>query len=119
MNSTSYLLRVSVKVLGKEPVKGLDEEPSITIGKITVTVKQRWPFLILLARDFATEAEAESFLPKLKGGLWTVAIELNIAFKPFFELRSITRSSDPEQAARNLAKSSGQPSRSRLIRCMV
>jgi hypothetical protein len=83
-NPPRFTLRVSVKVLGKEPIKGLEGEPSIAVGQITVTVKQRWPFLILLARDFASEAEAEAeaFLTQIKGGLWNIAIEHNIAFTP-------------------------------------
>lgn len=109
MSSPRYTLRVSVKVLGKEPIKGLEAEPSIAVGSVTITVKQRWPLLILLARDFASEAEAEAFLPQVKGGLWNIAIEHNIAFRPYFERRTITRSKDAEQAARNLAKSFGQP----------
>jgi len=83
-----------------------------------VTVKQRGPFLILLARDFASEAEAETFLPQMKGGLWNIAIEHNIAFKPCFERRTITRSGDPEQAARNLPSHSGSLSKSQLSQCM-
>jgi hypothetical protein len=108
-NPPRFTLRVSVKVLGKEPIKGLEGEPSIAVGQITVTVKARWPFLILLARDFASEAEAEAFLTKIKSGLWNIALEHNIAFIPYFERRSITCAEDPEEAARNLAKSFGQP----------
>jgi hypothetical protein len=67
-----------------------------------VTVKQRWPFFILMAGDFDSEAEAEAFLPQIKGGLWNIAIEHNIAFDPDFERRSITRPGDPEEAARHL-----------------
>jgi hypothetical protein len=107
MNPPRYTLRVSLKVLGKKPIKGLEAEPSITVGQITVTVKQRWPFLILMARDFDSEAEAEAFLPQIKCGLWNIAIEHNIAFASYFERRSITRPADPQQAARNLAKSFG------------
>jgi hypothetical protein len=109
MKEPLYTLRVSVKCLGKEPIEQLEGEPSITVGQLTVTVKARWPFLILLARDFASEAEAEAFLPKIKGGLWSVALDHNIAFIPYFERRSITYSRDPDEAARNLAKSFGQP----------
>jgi len=104
MNPPRYTLRVSLKVLGKEPIKGLEAEPSITVGQITVTVKQRWPFLILMAGDFDSEAEAEAFLPQIKRGLWNIAIEHNIAFSPYFERRSITRPAD-----RNLAQSFGLP----------
>jgi hypothetical protein len=106
MNPPRYTLRVSVKVLGKA-INGLETEPSITVGQIMVTVKQRWPFLILLARDFGSEADAEAFLTQIQGGLWNIAIEHNIAFNPYFERRSITRSADPEEAARNLAKNFG------------
>jgi hypothetical protein len=109
MNSPSYVLRVSVKVLGKKPVNGLETKQTISVGQVTVTVKQRERFLILLARDFASEAEAEAFLPRMKNGLWNVAIEHNVAFVPFFERRTITRPADPLKAARNLAKSFGQP----------
>ena len=107
MNRPRYILRVSVKVLGREPITGLEAKPSIAVGQVTVSVQQRWPFLILVARDFASEAEAEEFLPRIKGGLCNIAIGHNIAFKPCFERRTITRPVDPEQAARNLAKSFG------------
>jgi hypothetical protein len=96
MNPSRYTLRVSPKVLGKEPITGLEAEPSITIGQITVTVKQRWPFLIIMAHDFDSEAEAEAFLPQIKGGLWKIAIEHNIAFAPYFERRRIRHQADPE-----------------------
>jgi hypothetical protein len=109
MNPPSYTLRVSVKVLGKEPIEGLEAEPSIAVGQITVTVKQRWPFLILLAHNFTSEAGAEAFLNQIKCGLWNIAIKHNIAFTPYFERRDITPSADPEQAARNLAKTFRQP----------
>jgi hypothetical protein len=117
MNPPRYTLRVSVKVLGKEPIEGLEVEPSIAVGQITVTVKQRWPFLILLAREFTSEAEAEAFLIQIKCGLWNIAIEHKIAFIPCFERRRITRSADPEQAARNLAKNFRQPIKGPISRC--
>src|SRR5262245_34063315 len=101
MNPPRYTLRVSLNVLGQEPIKGLEAEPSITVGQITVTVKQRRDLLILLAGDFDSEAEAEAFLPQIKTGLWNIAIEHNIAFVPHFERRRIRQQADPEQAARN------------------
>ena len=102
-----YTLRVSVKTLGEAPVNGLESEPTIEIGKTRLTVKQRGRFLILMARDFPSEADAAAFLPKLKGGLWNLAIEHNIAFTPYFGRREVTRPEDPYTAARNLAKSFG------------
>jgi hypothetical protein len=67
-------------------------------------VKQRGRYLILQAGDFDSEDDAEAFLPKLKGGLWNLALEHNIAFIPYFERRTISRYPDPEVAGRNLAK---------------
>lgn len=104
-----YTLRVSVRTLGKTPVAGLESEPTIDVCHVRVTVKQRARFLVLSAGDFASEIDAEAFLPRLKGGLWNLAIEYNIAFTPFFERREITRSQDPVAAAHNLAKSFGIP----------
>jgi hypothetical protein len=102
-----YTLRVSVKTLGEGPVNGLESEPTIEVGKTRLTVKQRGRFLILLARDFPSESDAAAFLPKLKGGLWNLAIEHNIAFTPYFGRREIAHPEDPYTAARTLAKAFG------------
>jgi hypothetical protein len=104
-----YTLRVSVKTLSKSPVAGLGSEPAIDVCHIRVAVTQRGQFLVLSAGDFSSESDAEAFLPKLKGGLWNLAIEYNIAFTPFFERREICRSQDPVAATHNLAKSFGIP----------
>ena len=77
-----YTLRVSVKTLNKNSVGGLESEPSIEIDQISVRVKMRDRFLVLSAGDFASESDAEAFLPRLKGGLWNLAIEHNIEVDP-------------------------------------
>ncbi len=109
MPASRYTLRVSVKTLGKEPISGLDSEPSIGIGSIRITVKQRASHLVLQAGDFDSEGDAENFLQQIKGGLWNLALEHNIAFVPYFGRRDLTRPEDPEAAARNLARSFGTP----------
>ncbi|MCO5105344.1 MAG: hypothetical protein M9919_15215 [Burkholderiaceae bacterium] len=109
MPASRYTLRVSVKTLGKEPISGLDSEPSIAIGLIRVTVKQRERHLVLQACDFDSEGDAEDFLQQIKGGLWNLALEHNIAFVPYFGRRDLTRAKDPEAAAHNLAKCFGTP----------
>lgn len=109
MSRPRYTLRVSVKVHGTMPITGLEKEPTITVGQRTVTVKQRSQYLILLARDFNSEAEAEAFLDQIKAGLWNLAIEYNIAFDADFQRRTIQRPDHPEQAARNVARSFGLP----------
>lgn len=109
MQAPRYTLRVSVRPLGTAPINGIESEPTIYIGPIRVTVKQRGPYLVLQVGDFDSEAEAEAFLPRIKGGLWNLALEHNIAFTPYFERRSITRPLDPYIAGINLAKSFGLP----------
>ncbi len=109
MSASRYTLRVSVKTLGKEPISGLDSEPTIAIGSIRISVKQRERYLVLQAGDFYSEGDAEDFLQKIKGGLWNLALEHNIAFVPYFGRRDLVRSEDPEAAARNLAKCFGIP----------
>jgi hypothetical protein len=107
MQTLRYTLRVSVRMLEKESILGLDSEPSITIGAIRITVKQHGPYLVLQAENFDSESNAEAFLPHIKRGLWNIAIEHNIAFSSYSERRDITRPENPEVAARNLAKSFG------------
>lgn len=107
MSAPRYTLRLSIRALGKAPIDGLESEPTLDIGSVCVKVKQRGRYLIFQAGDFSSESEAEAFLPKLKGGLWNLALEHNIAFAPYFERRDITRPEDPFAAARHLAKSFG------------
>ena len=108
MSAPKHILRLAVKVRGKA-VNGLDAEQHFAVDETVIAVKQRWPFLIVTASGFASEAEAVAYLPRLKAGLFRVAITFNIAFQPYFERRSITRpATDPIQTARNLAKSFGQ-----------
>ncbi|MFN7664079.1 MAG: hypothetical protein ACK520_16275 [Inhella sp.] len=108
-SADGYTLRVSVKVRGESPIGGLEDEPTIDVGGVHVVVQQRGRFLVLRAANFNTEADAEAFLPRLKGGLWNLAIEYNFAFIPFFGRRDITRHEDPCKAARNLARNFGMP----------
>ncbi|WP_347310710.1 hypothetical protein [Defluviimonas sp. SAOS-178_SWC] len=75
---------------------------------VSVTVKQRWPYLILLASGFGSEADAEQFLPRIQAALWNLALTYNISFKPCFRRSDISRPDDPYQGARNLAKAFGQ-----------
>lgn len=109
MQKQRYTLRLSVKTLGQDPVSGLTVEPTFTFGSIRVTAKRRGAYFLLQASDFASEGEAEDFLPRMKRGLWNLALAHNIAFIPFFERRDLTRSEDPIAAGRNLATSFGQP----------
>jgi hypothetical protein len=107
MPNQGFTLQVAVKTLEKEPFAGLNHESGFQIGSVHVSITQRSGYLVLKARDFVTEEEAASFLPRLKAGLWNLALEYNIAFIPGFEQRKITRSKDPKTAGRNIAASFG------------
>ena len=109
MQKQRYTLRLSVKTLGQDPIGGLAVEPTLTFGSILVTAKRRGAHFVLQASDFGSEDEAEDFLPRMKRGLWNLALDHNIAFIPFFERRDLTRPEDPIAAGRNLARSFGQP----------
>ncbi len=106
-DSATYQLRLSVKVRGKEPISGLVEAQSFAIGPVNVSVKQRWPYLILTAGEFVSETGAEIFLSRLKRGLYNIAIQYNISFNRMFDRRDITPPEDPIAAAHNLANSFG------------
>lgn len=104
MPAEKWTLRLSVKLLSEKSVSGLDAEPTFQVGTVQVTAKERAGHFILLASDFDSEADAVAYIPHLQAGLWNVAVDRNIAFVPYFEQRYITRTDDPEQAARNLNK---------------
>jgi hypothetical protein len=94
-----FTLRVSVRVKGREPITGLEAETTVMVGPITVTVKQCWPYLIIVARDFDSESDAEAFLDRIKSGLWNLAIEHHVAFNPNFEPQGIARPDNPFELA--------------------
>ncbi|MEK8078567.1 hypothetical protein [Pseudomonas sp. XK-1] len=102
MPAEKWTLRLSVKLLGEKSVSGLESEPTLQVGAVHITVKERSGHLVLQAYDFDSEATAVAFISQLKEGLWNLVIDRNISFIPYFEQRQITRPDDPEQAARNL-----------------
>lgn len=107
MSDVRFTLRISVKTLGEKPVTELVPDAGIQVGCIRVLINQRGRYLVLQARDFATEQEAEKFLPRLKVGLWSLALQYDIAFIPDFEKIVITRSPDPENSGRYFSEHFG------------
>ena len=107
MSAPRYTLRLSVKVLSPLSLSGLDSEQTLMEGKVCVTAKLIGPHLVLHATGFESEAAAQAYLPRLKSGLWSLALEQRIAFKPNFERQHITPAPDPYAAGRNLAQACG------------
>lgn len=102
-----FTLRTAVKTLSEEPIAGLEPGAGFQAGSVRVSINQHGRYLVLKASDFASEKEAEEFIPRIKAGLWNLALEYNIAFIPDFERREITRSADREAAGRNLGATFG------------
>ncbi len=107
MSAPRYTLRLSVRVLSPASVTGFDSEQHLVEGEISVTAKLVWPYLILQATGFESEADAQAYLPRLKSGLWNLALVHHLAFKPSFERQHITPVPDPYAAERNLAQCFG------------
>lgn len=109
MPDLCFTLRVAVKTLGEDPVAGLEPNSGFQVGVVRVAINQKGRYLILKAGNFATELDAEKFLPRLKLGLWNLALQYNVSFISDFEKREITRSIDPIKAGQNLAINFGLP----------
>jgi hypothetical protein len=103
----SYRLRVPIKTLGTEPILGLDSPAHVAVGDVTVAIKASPPFLIFDAGDFASQEDAQRFLPRLIGGIWALLLDFNIAFKAEFRFTPLVAAEDPEKAAANLRASWG------------
>ena len=104
-----YLLRVAVKLHAVNSIATLENGIEFKVGDIRISLTKNDRYLVLKAFGFMTEDEARRFFPRLKAGLWNLALEYNIAFIPDFEPRQITRSDDPDTAGKNLGKSFGIP----------
>lgn len=103
----TYTLRVSVKTLGQTPISGIDGPMESQLAGRATVFQLLGKNLIICITGFVNEAEAESFLPHVKAGLWNIAIVQNVAFVPEFPRREITLAEDPIEAGMNLAKSFG------------
>ena len=107
MSAPRYTLRLSVKVLDPLSISDFGSEQTIVEGNIRVTAKLIGPYLVLHATGFESEAAAQAYLPRLKSGLWSLALVQHIAFTPNFERQRITPAPDPYAAGRNLAQAFG------------
>jgi hypothetical protein len=103
----TYTLRVSVKTLGQAPITGIDDPVETQVAGRLSIFQMRHRHLIVRTSGFASEAEAEIFLPRIKAGLWNIALVQHVAFVPEFRRSEITLASDPVEAGKNVAKSFG------------
>lgn len=105
----TYTLRVSVKTLGQSPIAGIDKPVATQIAGLPAVFQLRHRHLIIRVSGFASETEATSFLPRVKAGLWNMALVHHVAFIPEFRHCEITFADDPFQAGKNVARNFGLP----------
>lgn len=101
----TYTLRVSVRLLGQSPIIGIDQPVETQFDGIPAVLVMQHQHLIMRVSGFADQDEAERFLPRVKAGLWNIALVNNLAFVPEFRRCEITFADDPVQTGKNIAKS--------------
>lgn len=103
----TYTLRVSAKTPHASSITGIDTPVEMELGGRRATFVLQHRNLIVRIADFATESEAEAFLPRLRAGLWNIALVRNVPFILEHERGDITFADDPIQAGKNLARGFG------------
>ena len=103
----TYTLRVSAKTPHASSITGIDTPVEVALGGRRATFVLQHRNLIVRIADFATESEAEAFLPRLRAGLWNIALVRNVPFILEHGRGDITYADDPMQAGKNLARSFG------------
>jgi hypothetical protein len=104
-----WALRVPIRTLGKEPITGLAETDPIGVDEVQVQLTSEPPFLVATAFDFSTEAEAQSFLPRVILGLWHLVVRWNMAYTANFKPRPVRLAKDPTRAGANLGLPNAGP----------
>jgi hypothetical protein len=103
----TFTLRVPVRTLGKEPIPGITDTDAVSIGGTSVKLEAKPPHLAVVASGFATQEDAEAFLPRAVFGLWALVVRWNVAFRADLRLQRVQYTSDPVAAGNNLAASFG------------
>jgi hypothetical protein len=87
----SFVLRVSVATRVDEPIHNLRDEPRFIAAGREITLTATVGHLVVEAGDFPSPDHALAFLPRLLAGLWNLALEHEIAFRPELNLQTITK----------------------------
>lgn len=103
----TYTLRVSVKTASRAPISGIEEPIDIRVAGRPAVFRLRNRHLIVRISGFATESDAESFLPRVQAGFWNIALVKHVAFVPEFRRSDITFAQNPVEAGKNLARDWG------------
>ena len=91
----TYTLRVSARTLETSNITGIETPVQIQLAGKPATFVMQHRNLIVKISEFATEAEAEAFLPRLHAGLWNIALVQNLPFVLEQGRGDITYADDP------------------------
>lgn len=91
------------------PLQETTKDVRLRFGKHTVSLKWSPPYAVLRIGPFATEIEAEEYLPRVWGSLAWAAIVRGSGFTANMKWSNMHYPEDPFIAARNVAKTYGMP----------
>lgn len=90
-------------------VTGFERDYEFEVDGHQGLIRDEKPYLVIKVRSFATEQEAQDFMPRIWDALAWVAIELRTGFIADMTTDSVTYAADPEIAAKNLSKNFDLP----------
>ena len=100
----TYTLRVSARTLETSSITGIETPVQLHLAGKPATFVMQHGNLIVKISGFATEAEAEAFLPRIHAGLWNITLVQNLPFVLEQGRGDITYANDPVEAGKNLAR---------------
>ncbi|XDF34168.1 hypothetical protein RBH89_18415 [Paracidovorax avenae] len=101
----TYTLRFLVKAPPEWSITGIDTPFEMSLGDKRATFESQDKNMIVRIVGFATESDAEAFVPRFRAALWNVALVRNAPLILEHERGSITFANNPIQAGKNLASS--------------
>lgn len=105
----SFTLRFPFRVSPGRKLTGLENVLVQAVGPCTWTLEAKEPFYILTISGFQSDDACRHFKDELWAAFMWVQLRKGIAFKAEHAFDTIVYRDNPEQAARNLEKSTGMP----------
>ncbi|WP_216904083.1 HEPN domain-containing protein [Synechococcus sp. CCY 9618] len=91
------------------PLQDSTKDLNFNVDKLSVSLRWRPPYVILLIGPFDTELEAKEYLPRVWGALAWTAIVRGSGFSANMTWSHVSYPEDPFIAAKNVASSFGMP----------
>jgi len=91
------------------PLQETTNDLALSVDNLTLSLKWRPPYVVLVIGPFDTEREAEQYLPRVWGALAWVTIMRGSGFSCNMSWSDVHYPEDPLMAAKNVASSFGMP----------